>query len=297
MLVPRSGSGGIWVDATLGMGGHASAILGKAGANAKLVGIDQDAQARAIAADTLQAWQGRTEILAGNFSQMDELLPATAASAGADGILMDIGVSSLQLDEAERGFSFGKDGPLDMRMDTSRGNSAAEWLNSAAEKEIEEVLREYGEEKRAKGIARAIVQHRPLQRTAELLSAVRKVLGRGKPGEGNPAARTFQAVRIKINQELEVLERALPLALKFLKPGGRLGVISFHSLEDRIVKRFFEQESKDCICPPQYPACVCTHKAQIERLTRKPLCAEPQECAENPRARSARFRVVVKKEG
>jgi 16S rRNA (cytosine1402-N4)-methyltransferase len=292
LLLPSSGKDSVIVDATLGLGGHAEAMLQRAGPGTRLVGLDQDASARELASERLEPFGDRVEIRAGNFKDMADLLAGTAAEGGADVILMDIGVSSLQLDEAERGFSFSKDGPLDMRMDPTSGESAAAWINRASQKEIEEVLDEYGEEKKFRAVGRAIFEARPFQRTAQLADAVRKVLGRSRHGEVNPATRTFQAIRLKVNEELEGLTEALPAAIEKLKPGGRLGVISFHSLEDRITKRWFERESRDCVCPPELPACACTHKALVKKVSRKPVMATEEESAVNPRARSARLRVV-----
>ncbi len=216
-------------------------------------------------------------------------------------MLMDIGVSSLQLDSAHRGFSFNQEGPLDMRMDTTTGHTAAWLLNHYPEEKISKIIFEYGEEPKARALARAIVKAReqkPIETTGELADLAKRVCGkpRHKRGESprHPATRLFQALRIEVNRELEVLQKGLESSLGILKPGGRIAVIAFHSLEDRIVKQFFKRESTDCLCPPAIPRCICGHKASLRILTGKPVTASQEELALNPRARSAKLRVAEK---
>jgi 16S rRNA (cytosine1402-N4)-methyltransferase len=218
-----------------------------------------------------------------------------------DRVLMDIGVSSLQLDSPLRGFSFQQNGPLDMRMDASASLTAADVVNAYREDQLANVIYEYGEERRSRHLASAIVRAReqkPFETTEELANLAKKVLGVTRPKKGetfkHPATRLFQAIRIEVNQELEVLKTALKSSLSVLRPGGRLAVISFHSLEDRIVKQFFKNESVDCVCPPRIPQCICGHKASLELLTRKPIEASEEEIQQNPRSRSAKLRVVQK---
>jgi 16S rRNA (cytosine1402-N4)-methyltransferase len=210
-----------------------------------------------------------------------------------DGIVNDLGVSSMQIDAPERGFSFLKDGPLDMRFDPTQGTSAADLVNTLPEEDLADILFRYGEERLSRRIARAIVANRPFQTTLELAGLIEKAAGRGS-GKIHPATRSFQALRISVNGELSSLEAFLPQAIDALKPGGRLAVISFHSLEDRIVKKFFRKESSDCICPPEQPVCTCGHKATIVEITRHPLTASEEEITANPRSRSARLRVAEK---
>ncbi len=212
----------------------------------------------------------------------------------ADGVLMDLGVSSDQLEDAARGFSFLKPGPLDMRMDPSLPHTAADLVNTLDEDELTRLIRTYGEEPHARRIARAIVRARPIYTTTELANLIARVVVRRPKQRLHPATRTFQALRIAVNDELGALERALPQALRVLRPGGRLVVISFHSLEDRIVKQFFRREAQDCICPPRQPICTCGHKAQVRILTRKPITPSPEEIHRNPRSRSAKLRAVEK---
>ncbi len=209
------------------------------------------------------------------------------------GILFDLGASSMQFDTVGRGFSFREDAPLDMRFDPDNPVRAADLVNSLSEQELADILYQYGEERRAYQVARAIVRSRPVSTTGELAGIVAKATGSGKYGM-HPATRTFQALRIAVNQELEALEKALPQAVEALAPGGRLVVISFHSLEDRIVKQFMRKESRDCLCPPRQPVCTCGHKASLQVITRHPIEPGEQEIQENPRARSARLRVAEK---
>jgi 16S rRNA (cytosine1402-N4)-methyltransferase len=216
----------------------------------------------------------------------------------ADAILLDLGVSSMQLDRPERGFSYAADAPLDMRMDTSAELSARELVNEASERELQSIFRRYGEERYARQIAREIGRRRrkaPIERTGELVDAVRAAIpAPARFGDGHPARRVFQALRIAVNDELGALERALPAALQLLRPGGRLAVISFHSLEDRLVKRFLRREERGCVCPPDFPVCVCGHEPSLRALHRKAIRPTPAELAANPRAASARLRTARK---
>ena len=291
---------GIVLDCTVGMGGHSAELL-KHIPRGRLVGLDQDVEALQHAGLALQG-DPRVTLVKANFADLLKVLKDNSLSE-VDSVLMDIGVSSLQLDSPLRGFSFQQNGPLDMRMDASASLTAADVVNTYPEEKLANVIYEYGEERKSRQIANAIVRHReqkPFETTEELALLAKKVLGSPKPKKGesfkHPATRLFQALRIEVNQELEVLKSALQDALSILKPGGRLAVITFHSLEDRIVKQYFKSESVDCICPPRIPQCVCGHKASIELLTRKPVEASEEEIAQNPRSRSAKLRVVQKLE-
>ncbi len=287
-LEPRSG--GRYVDATVGTGGHALALL-EACPDIELLGLDVDPQALAIARERLAPWGSRVHLRRASYTT----LPAQLARLGwekVDGILMDLGVSSLQLETPERGFSFRHEGPLDMRFDPKGSGPTAEQLvNTLSEEALAEIFWKYGEERYARRIARAIVRARPLHTTRELAQVVERVVPFERPGF-HPATRVFQALRIAVNRELENLERFLPLAVEALAPGGRLVVLAFHSLEDRIVKRFMQQESKGCICPPQLPVCQCGHRPRVRIVRPFPRFPSEAEKHENPRARSARMRVV-----
>ena len=284
---------GAWiVDATVGAGGHAAAMLEAAGPEGRLLGIDQDPQALALAGERLARFGPRVRLVHACFDQLAAVAAAEGMTA-VDAILMDLGVSSMHLDDPARGFSFQKEGPLDMRMDPTHGGlTAADIVNTWEEEELADLLRRYGEERHHRRIARQIAQQRPFSGTVELARAIEQVLPRRE--KIHPATRTFQALRIAVNDELGALERALPQAVALLKPGGRLAVISFHSLEDRIVKRFLRQEATDCICPPGQPVCTCGHRATVRPVTRKPVTASAAEVAANPRSRSARLRAVEK---
>lgn len=281
-----------WVDGTLGLAGHSRALLEAAGPGARLLGLDKDPQALELARQRLQPYGERALLRQGSFADEDLLKDWPPSGEGIDGVLLDLGVSSLQLDTPERGFSFRFDAALDMRMDPTRGLSAAQWLDATDQEELTRVLREYGEEPKAPAIARSILAARPLRSTAELVAAVGKVLGKGKPGGRHPATQTFQALRLAVNGELEDLRRALPFYAGKLRPGGRLAVISFHSLEDRIVKEYFRHEARGCICPPGLPECRCGHQASLRELVRKGVEPGPVELEANPRSRSARLRVA-----
>lgn len=289
---------GVVLDMTVGMGGHAQELL-KRLPQGRLVGLDQDADALQHAGRALRK-DPRVSLFKANFADILWVLRDLSISE-VDSVLMDIGVSSLQLDSAERGFSFSQDGPLDMRMDTHSGHTAAWVVNNYPEEKLSKVIFEYGEEPKARALARAIVKVRAekhIETTGELASLALRVLGkpRSKRGETSrhPATRLFQAVRIEVNRELEVLQKALKTVLGLLKPGGRVAVITFHSLEDRIVKQFFKTEATDCLCSPDIPQCICGHKASLKILTGKPVTASDEELEQNPRARSAKLRVAEK---
>jgi 16S rRNA (cytosine1402-N4)-methyltransferase len=285
--------GGIYLDATVGAGGHATALLQASAPDGQLFGLDQDKSALEIAEHQLAQFGHRVHLFHANFDRLAEVVK-THQIPKADGILLDLGVSSMQLDQPERGFSFQADGPLDMRMDATTGPTAADLVNRLPEDELANLIYRYGEERQSRRIARAIVKARPIERTVELARIVARASGAGQPSRAkiHPATRTFQALRIATNDELGALERALPQAIECLKRGGRLAVISFHSLEDRIVKNYFKQESQDCICPPEQPVCTCRHKATIDIITKRPITASLDEIDANPRARSAKLRVV-----
>jgi 16S rRNA (cytosine1402-N4)-methyltransferase len=286
---------GVYLDATFGRGGHSRAILDRLGARGRLLALDRDPAAVAVG----KAWRdARFAIAHAAFGALDVAARDQGMDA-LDGVLLDIGVSSPQIDTPERGFSFRHDAPLDMRMDTSRGESAAEWLNAAEETEIARVIRDYGEERFAKQIARALVAARRVQaiaRTRQLAEIVAGAVRTRERGQ-DPATRTFQAIRIHVNHELEELEAALPRGVGLLKPGGRIAVISFHSLEDRIVKRFMRAESQGAAPPPEIPVTAAELPRGRLRLVGKAIHAGAEEIARNPRARSAVLRVAERLEG
>lgn len=289
-LAPHSG--GVYLDGTVGAGGHAWGMLQASAPAGKLLGLDVDPAALELATKRLAEFGQRATLQRGSYHHLSQHL-ASQGWPAVDGILLDLGASSIQFDRAERGFSFQKDGPLDMRFDPEASVSAAQLVNELPESELADILYEYGEERAARRIARAVVAARPLETTAQLAGLIAKAAG-GKPGGIHPATRSFQALRIAVNNELAGLEETLPQAVAALKAGGRLAVISFHSLEDRLVKQFMRRESQDCICPPGQPVCTCGHVASIKEVTRKPLVAQPNEVTANPRARSARLRVAEK---
>lgn len=282
----------LYVDATLGAGGHAWGILEASAPLGKLLGLDLDPQALALASRRLEIFGERAILVEASYTSLSAQL-AKLGWTKVDGIVFDLGVSSMQIDTALRGFSFLQDGPLDMRFSPKQGKTAADLVNHLPEDELIKIIWEYGEERYARRIARAIVQARPLSTTSRLAEVVRKTAGK-QSDRIHPATRTFQALRIAVNEELEAIRNVLPEAVKALAPGGRLVVISFHSLEDRIVKQFFRLESRDCICPPEIPVCTCGHKATLRELTRHPVTAGETEITENPRARSARMRTAEK---
>jgi 16S rRNA (cytosine1402-N4)-methyltransferase len=286
-LQPRPG--GWYIDATLGAGGHARGILLASQPGGRLLGLDADPDALQYASKVLEPFGDRVSLRVANFRQLEEVAGALGIRE-VDGILMDLGLSSRQLNAAERGFSFAQDGPLDMRMDRRQGSSAADLVNTLSEAELSDVLWQYGEERQARRIAKAIAAERPLATTGQLADLVTRTVGRRE--KIHPATRTFQALRIAVNDELDALKTALPQARDLLRQGGRLAVIAFHSLEDRVVKQFYRQEARDCVCPPELPVCVCQHRATLRVLTPKPVRPSAGETARNPRSRSARLRVA-----
>jgi 16S rRNA (cytosine1402-N4)-methyltransferase len=286
---------GYFVDGTLGAGGHAAAIL-SAAPQAHLLGLDRDPDALALAQERLAPFGERVTLRHASYEQIASIVPCWLGDGpGADGILLDLGLSSMQMDNPARGFAFMHDGPLDMRFDpTSGGISAADIVNTWEADEIADVLYRYGEERHSRRIARALIAARPIMTTRQLAEIV-AAAQRGPRGKIHPATRTFQALRIAVNDELGAVERVLPRAIDLLRPGGRLAVISFHSLEDRIVKQTFKTEATDCICPPHQPVCTCGHVARVDLVTRKPIMPTDDEIAHNPRARSAKLRIVARR--
>ncbi|MGI6225217.1 MAG: 16S rRNA (cytosine(1402)-N(4))-methyltransferase RsmH [Peptococcales bacterium] len=295
ILDPKSGE--IFVDCTLGGGGHSKAILMKISPEGLLIGIDQDENAIKAARESLQEFQENTCFVHSNYEKLNDILNIHAPD-GIDGILFDIGVSSHQLDEKERGFSYMQDAPLDMRMDQTNDFTAWELVNTFTEEKLAQIIRDYGEENWAKRIAQFIVKAREektIDTTGELVDIIKRAIPAGARKDGpHPAKRTFQAIRIAVNRELEVLENTLDTALTWLKKGGRIGVISFHSLEDRIVKEKFKYWAQSCVCPPELPICQCDKKTLVRILTRKPVTAGKEELEKNPRSRSAKFRAAEK---
>jgi 16S rRNA (cytosine1402-N4)-methyltransferase len=284
------------IDATFGAGGHSRLLAEDLRGDGRLIAIDRDATVRGHF-DRFKAQAGvSARLLRGEFSLV--LLQLAANDVRADAILLDLGVSSMQLDRPERGFSYAVDAPLDMRMDPSAEVSAKELVNEADERELEQIFRRFGEERYARPIARAIVRRRAerrYERTGELVDTIKQAIPTpARFGDGHPAKRVFQALRIAVNDELGALEAALPAALAVLRPGGRLAVISFHSLEDRMVKTFMRDRAKGCVCPPEFPVCTCGREPELRLRTRKPVRPSAREVAENPRAASARLRAAVK---
>jgi 16S rRNA (cytosine1402-N4)-methyltransferase len=286
------------VDATFGAGGHASLLAADLQGRGKLIAIDRDPTVRTYFERLERASGVQARLLRGDFGVV---LPQLAENGvRADAILLDLGVSSMQLDRPERGFSYATDAPLDMRMDSSQDVDARAIVNEWPEKELATVFRRYGEERYARQIAKAIVRRRrdePFERTGELVDTIRAAIpAPARFGEGHPAKRVFQALRIAVNDELRSLEIALPAALEMLRPGGRLAVIAFHSLEDRIVKQFLRERERGCTCPPDFPVCVCGHEPELRAIQRRPVRPSEAEVAANPRAASARLRAAVKAE-
>jgi 16S rRNA (cytosine1402-N4)-methyltransferase len=280
------------IDGTLGAGGHSRALLERG--VGELLGMDVDQVALDIACETLAPFGERAHIVHASYLQMaDEA--ANLGWDGADAILLDLGVSSMQLDVPERGFAFRHEGPLDMRFDPNSAEpTAADLVNTLDENQLADIFYQYGEERESRRLARAVVRERPYASTQELSQAIERARPRRYQDKIHPATRVFQALRIAVNDELATVERALPIAIDLLRPGGRLAVISFHSLEDRIVKESFRLASTDCLCPPKTPVCVCGHQASVRLITRKPIIASEDEAARNPRSRSAKLRVVEK---
>ena len=287
----RPQSRGAYIDATLGLGGHARAILEESSPDGKLLGIDRDRESLDQAARGLAGYSGRLELHHGNFAQVKDIA-GRAQFGSCDGILADLGLSSFQLETAERGFSFQRSGPLDMRMDTDSSLTAAEVVNRFPEPKLAGLIYTYGEEPGSRRIARAIVRARPLRDTLSLAEVVCRAVRWRRRGKIHPATRTFQALRIFVNDELEALGQFVASAIELLKAGGRLAIVSFHSLEDRIVKGSLGSLARGCICPPEAPGCVCGRKKLVKLVCRKPVSPTEAEKISNPRSRSARLRVA-----
>jgi 16S rRNA (cytosine1402-N4)-methyltransferase len=284
------------IDGTFGAGGHAELLVADLQGRGRFIAIDKDASVRPYFERFQRGTNVSARFLRGDFAVILGQLADNGVEA--DAIHLDLGISSMQIDRPERGFSYAADAPLDMRMDASAPRSARDVVNEADERELADIFRRYGEERFSRQIARAVVRRRaerPFERTGDLVEVVRSAIPAPRRfGDGHPAKRVFQALRIVVNEELESLEQALPAALRLLRPGGRIAVISFHSLEDRIVKRFFAAQARGCTCPPDLPVCVCGKEPTLRLATRKAIRPSPAETAQNPRASSARLRVAVK---
>ena len=291
---------GIYVDGTLGGGGHASEIAERLKGAGRLIGIDQDADAMEAAGKRLEPYSGHVTLIRDNYCHMKEVLRQIGVES-VDGIVLDLGVSSFQLDNVERGFSYKYDTPLDMRMDTRQRLSAKEIINDYSEAELYRIIRDYGEEQFAKNIAKHIAAARkdkPVETTGQLCEIIKAAIPAKKRAVGgHPAKRTFQAIRIECNRELEVLKDSLDDLIGLLKPGGRICIITFHSLEDRIVKSAFRKNENPCTCPPDFPVCVCGQVSQGRVITKKPILPSEGEMEANKRAKSAKLRVFSKTEG
>ncbi len=293
-LAPRSG--GRYLDATVGLGGHSAALLEATGGAVEILGMDRDDQALAVARQRLAPWAGQVHLVQANFAEAAKVVQEQGWD-GVDGILADLGVSSLQLETPERGFSFAVDGPLDMRMDRRLPETAAKLVNEASYVRLKGIIRDFGEEPLAGRIARVLVDARtrqPITSTLELarLVALAYPPTRRHQARNHPATRTFQALRMAVNEELPAVEALLRAAVALLRPGARLVVIAFHSLEDRLVKRFFRAEAAACVCPPRQAVCTCGHSPRLRILTRKPVTPSDAEVAANPRSRSAKLRAA-----
>jgi 16S rRNA (cytosine1402-N4)-methyltransferase len=288
-------SSAIYVDGTVGAGGHSRAIL-NVRPDSQVMGMDRDPYALELATQHLAEFGERVHLVHRSYMDMDDALTEWLDDprSQADGVLLDLGVSSMQFDTAERGFAFRLDGTLDMRFDpTSDDLTAADLVNELPADALADILFQYGEERNSRKIASAIVDARPITTTVQLAELIASI-NRNPREKIHPATRSFQALRIAVNQELQVVEDVLPIAIQCLKQGGRLGVITFHSLEDRIVKRYFKEAATDCICPPRHPICTCNHQASVKLITRKPMMADVAEVERNPRSRSAKLRVIEK---
>lgn len=290
---------GIYVDGTLGGGGHAFLVVEKLSRGGKLIGIDRDAEAIEAAAKRLEPFMGRVTIVKGNYENTKQILSDLGIDK-VNGILLDLGVSSYQFDNKDRGFSYREDAPLDMRMDRSDVMTAYDVVNTYSENELCRILKDYGEEKFAKNIAARIVKNReiaPIRTTFELTETIKaSIPARFRETGGHPSKKTFQAIRIEVNRELDILKNVIGDLIDLLAPGGRLCIISFHSLEDRIVKQAFKEAEDPCICPPDFPVCVCGRKSKGSVVTRKPVTAGEEELGNNQRAHSAKLRIFEKTE-
>lgn len=293
---------GIYVDGTLGGAGHAAKVIERLSGNGRFIGIDQDEDALCAAKDKLSRYNDkvRIDIVKSNYKDMINVLKSLNIEK-VDGILLDIGVSSYQIDTVERGFTYKEDGPLDMRMDKSSSFSAKNVVNEYSEMDLFRIIRDYGEDKFAKNIAKHIVQKRaekPFETTGELIEAIKAAIpAKIRANGGHPAKKTFQAIRIEVNKELEVLENSIDEMIDALADGGRLSIITFHSLEDRIVKNKFRENENPCICPPNFPVCVCGRKSKGIVITRKPIVPSDEEISENKRSKSSKLRVFERRIG
>lgn len=285
---------GIYVDGTLGGGGHAGEVAKRLGPGGRLIGIDQDADAIRAASEHLAAYQDKVTIVRNNYVNICQVL-AELGIEKADGIYLDLGVSSYQLDTAERGFTYREDAPLDMRMDQRNSQTAADIVNTYSESDLYRIIRDYGEDKFAKNIAKHIVrvrQEKPFETTGELIEVIKAAIPmKMRATGGHPAKRTFQALRIELNHELDVLNQSIDRMIDLLNPGGRLSIITFHSLEDRIVKTRFRENENPCICPPGFPVCMCGRVSKGRVVTRKPIIPTEEELERNKRSKSSKLRV------
>ena len=285
---------GIYVDGTLGGGGHAYEVLKRLGPKGRLIGIDQDADAIQAASGRLKEYGEKVTIVRSNYRNIKEVLSSLGIEK-VDGIYLDLGVSSYQLDTASRGFTYREDAPLDMRMDQRNTQTAADIVNTYSEMELYRIIRDYGEDRFAKNIAKHIVrqrQEKPYETTGELIETIKAAIpAKIRATGGHPAKRTFQAIRIELNHELDVLNCSIDTMIDLLNPGGRLSIITFHSLEDRIVKKRFRDNENPCICPPEFPVCMCGRKSKGTVITRKPIVPGEEELEYNKRSKSSKLRV------
>lgn len=288
---------GIYVDGTLGGGGHSLEICKRLGEGGRLIGIDQDMDAIAAATKRLEAYKDKVDIIHSNYQDIESCMRELSI-CGVDGIVLDLGVSSYQLDNVERGFTYREDTPLDMRMDQSQSRTAKDIVNNYSELDLFRVIRDYGEDSFAKNIAKHIVKARedgPIETTGQLNEIIKAAIpAKVRQGTGHPSKKTFQAIRIELNHELEILENSIDKMIELLNPGGRLSIITFHSLEDRIVKNIFRRNMNPCTCPPSFPVCTCGQAPKGKIVTRKPIIPSEEEIADNKRAKSSKLRVFEK---